>query len=157
MKYLIYLFTISCVLIFPSFKNNTKYNPSEHSQDSLQVERNKYISSIKTEISGKENIAVHSVFKYLKVFGGFPAENLLIAMNSWSRALNVNCGYCHNEGDWASDSKPEKEIAREMSGMTSTINSNLLKNIKGLKNESPVINCTSCHNGKLKPALKIKD
>ena len=102
-------------------------------------------------------MTVDSVFKNLKVLGGFPAENLLLAMNSWSRALGVSCGHCHETSQWELDTKPDKDIARQMSVMSTRINQEMLKNIKGLKNDRPIINCTSCHNGKLKPALKIND
>lgn len=125
--------------------------------DSLQADRDKYIASLKELIKGKEKMMVDSVFKNLKVLGGFPAENLLLAMNSWSRALGVSCGHCHETTQWESDTNPEKSVARQMSVMSTRINQEMLKNITGLKNERPIINCTSCHNGKLKPALRIFD
>jgi len=102
-------------------------------------------------------MAVDSVFKNLKVFGGFPAENLLGAMNSWSRALGVSCEHCHETSDWALDTNPKKDVARQMSEMTTKINKDYLANIKGLTAERHIINCTSCHNGKLKPALRMAD
>lgn len=102
-------------------------------------------------------MAVDSVFENLKIFGGFPAENLLIAMNSWSRALGVTCNHCHETGNWALDTNPKKDIARQMSEMTTRINKEYLASIKGLTAERHIINCTSCHNGKLKPALRIND
>jgi len=125
--------------------------------DSLQADRDKYINSLRELIKGREKMTVDSVFKNLKVLGGFPAENLLLAMNSWSRALGVSCGHCHETSQWELDTKPDKDIARQMSVMSTRINQEMLKNIKGLKNDRPIINCTSCHNGKLKPALKIND
>lgn len=126
-------------------------------KDSLQADRDKYINELKEKIKGKESMMVDSVFSNLKVLGGFPAENLLHAMNSWSRALGVSCTHCHVTNDWSLDTEPEKEIARQMSVMTTKINSDLLKNIKGLKSVRSIVNCTSCHNGKLKPALRITD
>ena len=126
-------------------------------QDTLQAVRDKYINELKEKMKGKEKMTVDSVFENLKVLGGFPAENLLLAMNSWSRALGVSCNHCHETGNWALDTHPQKNIAREMSQMTTLINREYLANIKGLNSEKHIINCTSCHNGKLKPALRIND
>ena len=136
---------------------NTSNKVQFNYQDSLQEDRNKYINELKEKIKGKENFPVDSVFGNLKVFGGFPAENLLFAMNSWSRALGVSCNYCHETKNWALDINPHKDIARQMSEMTTQINKEYLAKIKGLSSETHIINCTSCHNGKLKPALRISD
>jgi hypothetical protein len=125
-------------------------------RDSLQSIRDQYIKEVAESIKGKEKTIVDSVFKNLKVLGGFPAENLLLAMNSWSRALGVTCTHCHTTSGWEDDSKPEKDIARQMSKMTSTITNDHLRKMQGMKNTRPLINCTSCHNGKLKPALRIE-
>jgi len=32
-----------------------------------------------------------------------------------------------------------------------------LKNIAGLKDRTPIINCTTCHRGQVKPALNMED
>jgi hypothetical protein len=56
---------------------------------------------------------------------------------------------------WESEEKPQKQIARDMANMALTINNDLLKNIKNLKSKAPVINCTTCHRGEVKPALNI--
>src|SRR5438105_9474489 len=70
--------------------------------DSLEADRAKYIAIVKEHIKGKEKMRVDSVFDNLKVLGGFPAENLPLAMGSWSRALGVSCGYCHNTDNFSS-------------------------------------------------------
>jgi hypothetical protein len=126
-------------------------------KDSLQMLRDHYLKEVAAFIKGKEKMAVDSVFKNLKVFGGFPAENLLTAMNSWSRALGVTCTHCHIPAQWEDDSNPEKDISRQMSKMTSAITTEYLRKIPGMKNARPLINCASCHNGKLKPALRLPD
>ncbi|MBK7936380.1 MAG: hypothetical protein IPJ82_04560 [Lewinellaceae bacterium] len=63
-------------------------------------------------IKGREQVTVDSVFQNLKVLGSFPAENLVFAMEKWSEALGVSCDHCHVTGEWASDVKKEKHIAR---------------------------------------------
>lgn len=80
-------------------------------------------------------------------------------MDEWSHALGVRCGFCHarNEEtkrtDFASDAKPEKQMAREMYEMTAKINKKYFKGTKdslGMMMESGVA-CITCHNGKSHP------
>ena len=121
--------------------------------DPLAAERKKYIARVAASIAGREQVAVDSVFQNLKVLGGFPAENLVFAMEKWSEALGVGCDHCHVPNEWHQDVKPEKEIARQMVSFGETVNAELRK-IKGLKSEKPGINCFSCHRGELKPARR---
>ena len=87
---------------------------------------------------------------------GFPAGRVLAIMEfGYARSLGVNCTHCHIPDKWESEDKNTKQIAREMSAMVATINGELLKNIKGLKSESPTVNCTTCHRGQVKPALNL--
>jgi hypothetical protein len=118
----------------------------------LQEDRNRYVSQINQYIKGKEHVMVDSVFKNLKVLGGFPAENLVFAMEAWSRALGVSCGHCHDTRDFSLDTKEKKQIARDMVIMGNSISSQL-KSINGLS-ERPRVNCYSCHRGELKPRLR---
>ena len=121
--------------------------------DPLATARKKYIDRVNASIAGREQVAVDSVFKNLKVLGGFPAENLVFAMEKWSEALGVGCDHCHVPNEWHQDVKPEKEIARQMVNLGEQVNADLRK-IKGLKSERPGINCFTCHRGELKPAKR---
>jgi hypothetical protein len=82
-------------------------------------------------------------------------------MDDWSHSLGVRCSFCHarNEEtkkmDFASDAKPEKEMAREMFKMTATINK---KYFKAGKDSTGMImytgvNCYTCHQGKEHPEV----
>lgn len=82
-----------------------------------------------------------------------PAGNLAPAMNAWSRALGVSCGHCHLTGDFSSDEKNKKQVAREMVEMGNMINGKL-KTIPGLSTKA-VVNCITCHRGETKPAIKM--
>jgi len=157
MKTTLVILSFLTSVFFSSLKISDQVKVDQPTTDSLQASRDKYINSLKEKIKGKEKMTVDSVFENLKVLGGFPAENLLLAMNSWSRALGVSCNHCHQTENWALDTNPKKDIARQMSDMTTRINRELLANIKGLSSERHIVNCTSCHNGKLKPALRIVD
>jgi hypothetical protein len=76
-------------------------------------------------------------------------------MDQWADALGVRCGFCHarNEEtkkmDYASDAKPEKEMARDMYRMAAKLNSKYFKGEKdslGVAKMSSV-NCYTCHRG----------
>ena len=155
MKKAFVIFLIAATVIFlTSFEN--KYGSDVENiaiNDSLERDRAKYTAIINEKIKGKEKMIVDSVFSNLKVLGGFPAENLVFAMNSWSRALGVSCGHCHNTNNFAEDEKQKKEISRQMVEMGNMI-SQKLKTINGLS-DRPIVNCTTCHRGDLKPAFRL--
>ena len=72
--------------------------------------------------------------------------------------LGVNCGFCHANAkdghglDFASDAKPEKEIARAMMRMTIGINKKYFKlKHPQLGSSALVINCATCHKGEAFP------
>jgi len=145
---------LTAVIFCVSFGiNQSSFTGSPALQDSLEKDRAKYTALISESIRGREQVTVDSVFANLKVLGGFPAENLVFAMNAWSRGLGVSCGHFHNTNNFASDEKDKKEIARQMVEMGNTI-SDKLKTIKGLSTK-PVVNCITCHRGELKPAFRM--
>jgi hypothetical protein len=153
-KFIVSVTLLLLVVFCVSFSRN-RYSISNRQafSDSLEKDRAKYIALVGESIKGKEHIAVDSVFANLKVLGGFPAENLVFAMNAWSRGLGVSCGHCHNTNNFASDEINKKEIARQMVDMGNLI-SDKLKSIKGLS-AKPVVNCITCHRGELKPAFRM--
>jgi Photosynthetic reaction centre cytochrome C subunit len=96
------------------------------------------------------------VFKNIRILTGIPAGNLLKIMQmGFSRSLGTSCAHCHVAGHWDKDDKTPRQIARDMWKMDHLIVSDLLTNIDGLKDRKPVINCTTCHRGQLKPALNL--
>lgn len=71
-------------------------------------------------------------FKNLKVLPkNISKEEMHKTMEEWEHALGAGCSFCHarNEDtkkmDFASDAKPEKQMAREMYKMTQEINKNI--------------------------------
>lgn len=116
------------------------------------------IAKLREQIKGREQEPASAVFKNIQTafMKTRPAGQLLAVMEiAYSRSLGVNCTHCHVPDKWESDEKPAKPIAREMSAMVLRINGELLKPIKNLKSENPVINCTTCHRGEVKPALNL--
>ncbi|MEP6901409.1 MAG: c-type cytochrome [Actinomycetota bacterium] len=114
------------------------------------------LAKLKEQIKGKEQEPAEKVFKNIQMLKTVPAGRLLAIMEfGYARSLGVACTYCHTPEKWEAEGKNTKQITREMAAMVGTINSELLKNIKNLKSESPIINCTTCHRGQVKPALNL--
>lgn len=107
-------------------------------------------------IAGRENEPAESVFTNIRSLTGVRAGNLPNIMNmGYSRSLGVSCTHCHVTSEWASDAKPQKQVARDMAAMVRAINGELLPRIANLSSARPVVNCTTCHRGNIKPALNL--
>ena len=100
-------------------------------------------------------------FKNLKVLPkNISHEDLDKVMDSWKAALGVHCNFCHapsadtsnHHPDFASDAKPEKNIARHMYKMTGKINKKYFSFAKDDKGASiAVVSCVTCHRGSPHP------
>ena len=114
------------------------------------------LAALRKRIAGKEDLPAEQVFKNIQILKGMPAGRLLRVMElGYSRSLGVNCTHCHVAEQWEKEEKPTKQIAREMFAMVAAINGDQLKKIKNLKSNNPVVNCTTCHRGQIKPALNL--
>jgi len=87
-------------------------------------------------------------------------EQLDSTMHSWTGALGVKCNLCHAPSadstshhlDFASDAKPEKNMARYMYKMTAKINKKFFKEDKDDKGMMmAAISCKTCHRGSPHP------
>lgn len=98
--------------------------------------------------------------KNLKVFPDtIDGERLTDIMKGFTSALGVRCSFCHvgeegrplSEYDFASDARKEKNIAREMLRMTSTVNATITGIFRS-DNGAPVsVQCVTCHRGVREP------
>lgn len=76
-----------------------------------------------------------------------------LMVDEFSDALGVGCRFCHAQGkdsmiDYASDAKPEKEIARKMMRMTLGVNKRLFRmKHAGFTDRPLVVTCNTCHRG----------
>lgn len=114
------------------------------------------LANLREQIKGKEQEPASAVFKNIQMLKNMPAGRLLSVMEmGYARSLGVTCTYCHVPDKWESEDKTQKQTARDMWAMMGRINTELLKNIKNLKSESPMINCTTCHRGQVTPALNL--
>jgi hypothetical protein len=124
--------------------------------DTAAVSRDSLMNAVLREIAGRENQPAESVFKNIKMMKTVPAGRLLRIMNiGFGRSLGVGCAHCHVVGEWDKEDKQQKQIARDMSAMVSTINGQLLRDIPNLESDRPTVNCTTCHRGDVKPALDL--
>ena len=116
------------------------------------------LSNLRQAIAGKEEKPASEVFKNIQVLKGMPAGRLLRVMElGYAKSLGVSCTHCHVAGEWEKEDKPTKQVTRDMMAMVATINNDLLKKIKNLKSAAPIVNCTTCHRGQVKPELNLPD
>jgi hypothetical protein len=144
-------------------------------------ETKKYLVNSKLKIYSMKNKAVVILGLIFIVFIGIAASkpvgnkerNLKVlpkdisnadldsVMDGYTKALNVNCDFCHAENkaktdiDFASDDKPEKEITRMMMKLTATINKDYFDyTIVYKAGETMAVSCYTCHDGFPRPELK---
>jgi hypothetical protein len=157
MKKILALFSfLSVMVVLCAFglKGNVK-KIARITSDSILTDRKHYVDELRLAIKGKEDLPADSVFKNIKMLKGVPAGRLISIMDrGYANSLGVTCGYCHENEHWDLETKPTKEITREMAKMNGIINNQLLKNINGLS-ANPIVNCTTCHRGSTKPALNM--
>ena len=113
-------------------------------------------------ISGVAAIAIpESKHKNLKVLPQDISEPMLDSiMESYSKALGVNCKFCHSSYkgfpdslDYAADTEPMKENARKMMRMVIDINKNNFYFDSTARPEYlKVVTCKTCHRGEPFPA-----
>jgi hypothetical protein len=100
-------------------------------------------------------------YKNLKILPkNISKEDLDKVMDHFKTALGVKCSFCHAPSkdtaqkwpDFASDDKPEKNIARGMMKMTAKINKKFFKDNKNEQGVTvPAIECMTCHRGSPHP------
>jgi hypothetical protein len=91
-------------------------------------------------------------------------DSLDMIMDHFKLALGVKCGFCHaqsttNPGrlDFASDDKPEKEVARKMMIMTGDINQKYMRFNDDTAKAEEAVSCITCHRGDPHPEVKYPE
>jgi Photosynthetic reaction centre cytochrome C subunit len=89
----------------------------------------------------------------VRVLTGLLAPQFQEEMNFITQALGANCNTCHVRGNFASEEKPEKLIARRMLEMTKGLNQQFFPDHKPKDGESVLgrVTCYTCHQGEQKP------
>ena len=115
-----------------------------------QFDQTKALADLRQRIAGRETTPAENVFANIQDYKGVPAAGLLRGMEFYTRALGVSCLHCHTADQWEADTKPTKQIAREMSQLVDVVQARLA-GIKNLQTARPVISCETCHRGKPRP------
>lgn len=111
-------------------------------------------------VAAIEPTAGNNDFKNLQVLPkGISTKDLQrIMVDDFQDGLGVSCTYCHAQQkgslhlDYASDEKPEKEIARFMMRMSMDINRKYFNVAHPVIGDSAlVISCFNCHQGNARP------
>lgn len=76
-----------------------------------------------------------------------PPADVMTRMNIMVEALGVECGYCHQGTDYASDAKPAKAIARAMMRWDHEINEALPAVVGKTAEQVTRVRCITCHRG----------
>lgn len=157
------VFVMAVFLMGPKFENRViaKNNSGEAQPvPTPKFDQEAALAKIREQIKGREKEPAGEVFKNIKDFKRVPAGRLLAIMKfGYARSLGVDCTHCHTPDNWAAESKPQKQTAREMHAMNDKINREILPSIKAFEGRTgrdrPVVNCTTCHRGQVKPALNL--
>ena len=73
-------------------------------------------------------------------------EEIRPVMGAMKGALGQKCDFCHVEGDFASDQKHEKLVARTMIEMVNEVNAKF-------PDGKVHVSCYTCHRGKTEPEM----
>ena len=65
-------------------------------------------------------------------------------MRTFTAGLGVQCGYCHQQGNYASDDNPKKIAARKMIELTQAVNAKFA-------DSKMHVTCYTCHRGEAEP------
>ncbi len=81
-------------------------------------------------------------------------DELKKVMEGFKNGLGVKCGFCHAKNasdsthlDFASDAKPEKDVARGMMKMAMKINRKYFHDSKDDDGKPVTVSCYTCHHG----------
>lgn len=85
-----------------------------------------------------------ATYKNVQLLKELPASDFIDAMRSFTMSLGSNCELCHVRGNFESDDKPAKAMARKMIAMTHAIND---QNFGGHQE----VRCFTCHQGNPEP------
>ena len=87
-------------------------------------------------------------YRNITQYTDIPASELAEVMRFYSRALGVGCDHCHVEGDFASDEKITKVIARRMLTIRGGLEGDFFDG-------RSVLTCWTCHRGERTPQMQL--
>lgn len=133
------------------------YLPGHRAADTTADARNQAARAMLDSLGPRAAWRADSVWTDLKTdLRSVPAGRLIAIMNQgYGASLGVTCAFCHVPGHYAREDSTWKQVARDMMAMNTRINQELLAAIPNLRGPNPVVNCTTCHRGQVKPALNL--
>jgi photosynthetic reaction center cytochrome c subunit len=89
----------------------------------------------------------------VKVLTDLQGQPLRAEMQRMATALGVKCDHCHVQGNFASDEKSPKRVARRMIEMTKALNAQSFPRHQVKEGESVLgrVTCYTCHQGVAQP------
>jgi hypothetical protein len=111
--------------------------------------RQQAIATLMATLKGRENEPAGVVFKNVKLHKDLPVKDFLAMMDEqYGRGLGFTCVNCHmDNGDYASDTRKNKVIARQMERMQRDIDAKYINKVKELDDPRPKTTCVMCHRG----------
>jgi hypothetical protein len=88
-------------------------------------------------------------YKNLKLLAA--GSDVPFIMGFFNEALGVQCTYCHQEGDFAAEGNPKKDVARRMISMVRVIDTSFSSAQGVFPNGYHEVDCLTCHRGSVKP------
>lgn len=153
------LFAIGVAVTGSAALPTAPYRPAVTAADTNAEARNRMVKQLVDSLGERVTLPAESIWTGLKTnLRKVPARQLLAIMNmGYGRSLGVACTFCHVPGHYDREDSTQKQVARDMSAMAARINQELLAAIPGIKDKNPIVNCTTCHRGQVKPALNLDD
>ena len=95
----------------------------------------------KKEETANKDLPNPTNLKLLKATTGAEVGQI---MRTFTAGLGVQCGYCHVQGNFASDDNPKKEVARQMIRLAQKIYADF-------PDRKMHVSCYTCHRGETEP------
>lgn len=90
----------------------------------------------------------------VRVLKGMTLKEVRAEMDIVAASLGVKCENCHVKGDFPSDVKPDKPLARKMLELTKDLNTRFadqFAEVKDRPSKLGAVTCFTCHNGAKEP------
>lgn len=103
------------------------------------------VVAVRQSVGQEKTPTAAEAYKNIQVLKDLPATQLFPVMQEWNKSLGVTCEYCHVQGDFTKDTKPEHKATRAMVLLTNKLNATE----PTLKKK---MTCYTCHHGRALPA-----
>ncbi len=97
-----------------------------------------------------QRVTAASRYRNVPLLGDLDVASFDRTMQSLTQWVSpqAGCGHCHVDGDWASEAKPAKQVARQMLQMVQHLNTNWKPHVG-----PSGVTCYTCHRGQPQPPV----